>query len=298
MKSNKQTPGGAQAATSNHGAQSSPIAAHIAAWAAVALATWVSAQWALATAGTPIAAGTMIAVILLMEAVALILVSSARPKGLGHGMAVVAAFIVLELGNGAAGHMGLVTMDHAGIAAKRAPYEKTLAAAEIAQTTAQTTLDRYDAETARLAGVRSDLLKNSNGNYVTANTNAAAAGEQAASEREMNRAPLAADLTKAKAATKAAALDLDNAAEKRPEWQWMLVAGIFILAKGGLVWLTRSGSPVSVASGVMVRITREEADAMSEAELLALASVGKSVAQTATWALRRKTGEPGLSVVA
>lgn len=301
MKRTKQNNAEAQAAH-NGSQQHSPLAAHILSWAAVIIATIIAAYWVVNAIGFDgpaqiIGSVLMIAVIFLMEAAALVLVANARPKGLMI-LPVVAAYIALELANGAAGHQGLIAIDHDGVATKRAPFEKALSAAETVGTTAQQRIDRYDAETLRLAGVRETLLKNSNGNYVTANTNAAAAGEQAAAAREEGRAVLDAQLVAARNAVNSAKLDLAKAPTPRAEWQWLLVAALFILLKAPLVWLTRSGSPVSIASGVMVRISREEADAMTEAELIALASVGKSVAQTATWALRRKTGETDLSVVA
>lgn len=276
--------------------QTSPVLAHVLSWVAVGVASTIAGYGVYFKQGEWSFNAIMLCVVIaLTEAGALILVMTSRPKGSAKIAAVMAAFTVLEGWNAFVGHEGLVAMDQDGVNRQRAPFEKALTMAETDLTSAQGSLVRFDAETLRQADDRSSILKGASGDFLKAKERTATENEQAAKARDALRDTKQKAADAASVAVKTAKLNLANAPKPIDQNIFWVGAVLFILLKGAMVWLTRSG-PEVVTTGV-TRLTREEADGMDVAGLEALQSLGMSIAATAKNAIARKGGQKTLRVV-
>jgi len=219
--------------------------------AAVGVAGIVGVASPLAIAGT----GVLIAGTLLTEIAASRLPVHAEARASEGNRAkagmVGLGFLALTGWNVTAGHMGMVAINDAGVADKRAPIERLALEAEAARITAEEALAAFDARTERQAEVMASGLRGAfEGGYITSGTRAL---NSASSEREAQRAPLAQEVASTRAADRQAQAQLSAAPTGRPDYELWLFAGILELLKGALVWFAAASANGKRGGGRMLR---------------------------------------------
>lgn len=218
--------------------------------AAVGVAGIVGVASPLAIAGT----GVLIAGTLLTEIAASRLPVHAEARASEGNRAkagmVGLGFLALTGWNVTAGHMGMVAINDAGVADKRAPIERLALEAEAARITAEEALAAFDARSERQAETMASGLRGAfEGGYITSGTRAL---NSASAEREAQRVPLAQEVAETRAADRQAQAALAAAPNGRPDHELWLFALILELLKGALVWFA-AGATAKRAGGQFVK---------------------------------------------
>lgn len=241
-----------------------PLLMETVSWGAIALSTVLAAvgvagiigweSW-LAKLGT----GILIGGTLLTEIAASRLPVHAERRiregglpGWAKGAAVIAGFGVLTAWNVIAGHFGMAAIDGAGVADKRAPIERAAAIADADRETAEEALAAFDAAaTAQRDALAAGLRGAFESGYVTAASRSLRSDDGADAARE-ERAALARDVARTRAADRAAEAELARAPTGRRDIELWAFAIVLELLKGALVWFATASRAV-VASAPMAR---------------------------------------------
>lgn len=156
-----------------------------------------------------------------------------RPKG----AAVALGFLALTGWNVAAGHLGMVAIDSAGVANAREPLALAAAEADAARTTAEEALAAFDAETERQQdGMAAALRGAFESGYVSAG--ARSVRTMADPGRETRRGALAATVATARTADAVAEAKLAAAPTGRADLELWAFALILEILKGALAWFS------------------------------------------------------------
>lgn len=206
------------------------------------------------------------------------------------GGIVVAGFLALTGWNVVAGHMGMVAINAAGVADKRAPLEAAAAQADARRIAAEDAVTAFDAATDRQADLWRDGLRGVDPRFVSAGTRRMQAAADAAAERDRERMALVEARAEAQAEDRAAEAAIAAAPTGRPDHELWAFALILELLKGALVWFCtprrKRVEPIS-AAGVITIAPGQFAD-MSDDQLRAVQGQAKSVAASCQHELRRR----------